>query len=36
MAVRTGDRRIIYEIHDQVLLLFVVAIGHRRDIYSRR
>lgn len=34
--VRTGDYRIIYEIHDQVLLLLVVAIGHRREIYSRR
>jgi mRNA interferase RelE/StbE len=34
--VRTGDFRIIYEIHDDVLLLLVVAVGHRRDIHSRR
>lgn len=34
--VRTGDYRIIYEIHDQVILLLVVAVGHRRDIYNRR
>lgn len=34
--VRTGDCRIVYEIHDQVLLLLVVAIGLRREIYSRR
>jgi mRNA interferase RelE/StbE len=34
--VRTGDCRIIYEIHDHVLLVLVVAIGHRREIYSRR
>lgn len=34
--VRTGDYRIIYEIHDQVLVLLVVTIGHRREIYSRR
>ncbi len=33
--VRTGDYRIIYEIHEQVLLLLVVAIWRRRDIYSR-
>jgi mRNA interferase RelE/StbE len=31
--VRTGDYRIIYEIHDQALLVLVVAVGHRRDIY---
>lgn len=34
--VRTGDYRIIYEIQDQVLLLLLVAIGHRREVYSRR
>jgi mRNA interferase RelE/StbE len=31
--VRTGDYRIVYEIHDQVLLVLVLAVGHRRDIY---
>ena len=34
--VRTGDYRIVYEIHDSVLLILVVAVGHRRDIYDRR
>lgn len=34
--VRTGDYRIIYEIHDQNLLVLVVALGHRRDIYRLR
>ena len=34
--VRTGDYRIVYEIHDGVLLILVVAVGHRRDIYQRR
>ncbi len=34
--VRTGDYRIVYEIHDEVLLVLVVAVGHRRDIYQRR
>ena len=34
--VRTGDYRIGFEVHDDVLLVLVVAIGHRRDIYQRR
>lgn len=33
--VRTGDYRIVYEIHDDVLLVLVVAVGHRKDIYRR-
>ncbi|MEO5608439.1 MAG: type II toxin-antitoxin system RelE/ParE family toxin [Ornithinibacter sp.] len=33
---RTGDYRIVYEIHDDVLLVLVVAVGRRRDIYRRR
>lgn len=31
--IRVGDYRVIYEIHDQVLLVIVVDTGHRRDIY---
>jgi mRNA interferase RelE/StbE len=34
--VRTGDYRVIYEIQDNVLLVLVVAVGHRRGIYERR
>lgn len=34
--VRTGDYRIVYEIHDVVLLVLVLAVGHRREIYDRR
>ncbi|MFP5416586.1 MAG: type II toxin-antitoxin system RelE family toxin [Actinomycetes bacterium] len=34
--VRTGDYRIVYEINDSVLLVLVVAVGHRRDVYQRR
>ena len=33
---RTGDYRIVDEIRDEVLLVLVVAVGHRRDIYQRR
>ncbi len=32
--VRVGDYRIIYNIHDNVLTVFVVLIGHRRDVYE--
>jgi len=34
--VRTGDYRIVYEIQDNVLLILVVAVGHRREIYEHR
>ena len=34
--VRTGDYRIVYEIHDNVLVVLVIAVGHRREIYNRR
>ena len=30
--IRVGDYRVIYEIHDNVLLVLIVKIGHRRDI----
>ncbi|MHB9002944.1 MAG: type II toxin-antitoxin system RelE family toxin [Coriobacteriia bacterium] len=31
--VRQGDYRIIYEIQDWVLTVWVVKVGHRRDVY---
>jgi len=31
--VRMGNYRIIYEIQDDVLLILIVKIGHRKDIY---
>jgi mRNA interferase RelE/StbE len=33
--IRTGDYRIIYEIHDDALVILVVKIGHRKDIYNQ-
>ncbi len=33
--IRVGDYRIIYEIHDDALVVLVISIGHRRDIYAR-
>jgi mRNA interferase RelE/StbE len=34
LRVRVGDYRIIYTIEDDVLLVVVVRLGHRRDIYD--
>ena len=31
--VRVGDYRIIYTVRDDVLLIVVVALGHRREVY---
>lgn len=31
--VRTGDYRIVYEIRDDELVVLVLRVGHRRDIY---
>lgn len=32
--VRQGDYRIVYEIRDAVLVVLVVKIGHRREVYK--
>ena len=34
--VRTGDYRVVYEITDDVLLVLVLAVGHRREVYRSR
>ena len=31
--VRVGDYRIVYEIQDDVLVILIVKVGHRKDIY---
>ncbi len=31
--IRVGDFRIIYEIRDQTLLVLVLRVGNRRDVY---
>ena len=33
--IRVGDYRIIYEVFSGVLLIEVVRVGHRRDVYKR-
>lgn len=32
--IRTGDYRIIYEIHDDTLSILVAKIGQRKDVYK--
>ena len=34
--VRTGDYRIVYEIEDDRLLILVLRLGHRREVYESR
>ncbi len=34
--VREGDYRIIYEVKDDQVIVVVVKIGHRKDVYRRR
>lgn len=31
--IRIGDYRVIYEIQDRQLIVLIVAIGHRKEIY---
>ncbi len=35
LRVRVGDYRIIYTVEDDVLLVLVVRLGHRRDVYEQ-
>jgi mRNA interferase RelE/StbE len=34
--VRAGDYRVVYEIHDERLLVLVIDVGHRSSIYKER
>ncbi len=31
--IRIGDYRVIYEIHDRILQIILIQIGHRREVY---
>ena len=35
LRVRVGDYRIIYTVDDSVLVVAVITLGHRRDVYER-
>jgi len=32
--VRVGDYRIVYTIHDDVLVVVIITLGHRKDVYN--
>lgn len=34
--IRLGACRVIYEIHDGEVLVIVVKVGHRKDVYRHR
>jgi mRNA interferase RelE/StbE len=34
--LRVGDYRVIYQVQDKVLLVLVVKIGNRREVYRKR
>lgn len=31
--IRVGNYRVLYSIEDQILVIYVVKVGHRRDVY---
>ena len=33
--IRVGDYQIVYEIQDDILLILIIKIGHRKDIYKK-
>jgi mRNA interferase RelE/StbE len=33
--IRQGSHRIIYEINDKEVIVIVVKVGHRKDVYRR-
>jgi mRNA interferase RelE/StbE len=33
--IRAGNYRIVYQIHEDRLVILVVKVGHRKDIYKR-
>ena len=35
-CIRVADYRVVYTINDRVVLVIVIRVGHRRDIYMRR
>jgi mRNA interferase RelE/StbE len=31
--IRVGDHRVVYQVHRRVLLVLVLTVGHRKDVY---
>jgi mRNA interferase RelE/StbE len=36
LRIRVGDCRILYTIEDAALVVLVIRVGHRREVYRRR
>jgi mRNA interferase RelE/StbE len=36
LRIRVGNYRVVYQVRDDRLLVLVVRVGHRRDVYRRR
>ncbi len=34
--IRVGDYRIVYQLADDVLTVFIVRVRHRKDVYRRK
>ncbi|MGA0557011.1 type II toxin-antitoxin system RelE family toxin [Larkinella sp. VNQ87] len=32
--IRVGDYRVVYEINDGILVVLIIDVGHRREIYD--
>lgn len=35
LRIRVGDYRVIYTVSDDVVLVLVLSVGHRRDVYRQ-
>ena len=34
--LRVGDYRVLYKVHDDQVVVLVLAVGHRREVYRRK
>lgn len=34
--IRVGDYRIVYEINDKILRVWIIQVGHRREVYRKK
>jgi mRNA interferase RelE/StbE len=32
--IRVGDYRVIYEIHEDEIVVLIIRVGHRKDVYK--
>ena len=34
--LRVGDYRVLYKVHDDQVVVVIVTVGHRREVYRRK